>query len=745
MDALHDLLTTNGIQIACSDLKKLLTLYTTDTNFDKNVAATLISATLANTTLPMPAREENINIILTMWNTIKDPLLISIIEKHIDVLFTSILASDLVPTFVRMRHARLISNCIKNDSFSIVPTITNFACEEFKKSGRMPYGILQLIIKSPQSIGGTIINTILKLINHHNSENTSVICFTPKTDVEKTKPIPKSKFKKENKFFNLDSNDEEEEESGEYSSGSELTCSSNDSCDSILDSILDSDSSIDKDEVVEIRKVINHITNNSLLPRSENVTIDVTINTAKVNDSINTAKVNDSIDISISLDDNSDTTKSDAEEVNDDNNYQDSQDSQDSQELTNTNTYASLVTQINKKIDPEIIYKFVENKEEPISVRYNNAQLVEILFNDICNAIISQYKYTGKSKSKNKGKNKQEKINSFTDEYDEITSPFVNNSLLQPSRLLAVFNNIYKNNRFKQSPQFVEQIVKNCDESVMQQMASYVPEMYKLLFENPIDLKSQMKKMEKYPINPANTPKNHNISSNIGVFAEIMRLTAHYMDSVTINNIIMVVHGIVDLESVSETTSVNQTFSLKLVSAKNKPDKPGKYDKNKQKSLKMSENLLNIEAIEIVNMYFPLQLMTLIQSRLFQDGICIFGAPRKYGYSRSVKKALITYTHILNSWGYLPYDTLSEKHMCLSENNIPCALCLHDTKWIFKKCKHSICRRCFISNAYTKKNIIRYSREIVFSECVTCDTLNKLKDRKGGKMRDLSDSEDSDD
>lgn len=726
MESLQSLL-TNDIQIACTDLQKLLNLYRNGSLFDKNMAALLISSTLSNTTLPLPVREKNIRIILGNWNricVINDPLLSEVINKNLHTIFTSVLAEEKVPRSVLLDHAHLITNSINNTEFLIVPIITDFALEQLKKHGRMPAGILELIIRSPQSVGGKIIHTILSNVKNNTNEPFVVPSSVPLITKHKTR---KTKGSDSNESKSDSDNDSVSSAESECADGSECGKARRHKCQSGSES----DSDIDEDEDTDTDTgVCSSVSSaDDVSHNDDEVRIDVNIKNENVNiidkfDQIIKTDIVPQGAPELIRDDRENDIKIESEEGDD-------------EEIDKTYHHnTNLVTRITKNINPEVVIEVKkssnDHKSEPVHI--SNTQMIETLFDDICTRIMMCHMLMYR-------RNKEIPM-VFTNEYDEIISPFVNSDILSPKRLLAVFSDIYKSG-FTLAQQFIDCINKNCDENIMKSIASHVPEMYKSLFgktDNPRDHLRQISNRASRGI-----IKHYSHDTDIGVFAAMMSHLANYMDNETINNIIIVVNGIEELET--KPTYQSSIMSLNPKYRRFNKDRSNNNNNNKSKVIKISEHLLNIDAIEIVNSYFPVQLMNAIQSTLFENALCVFST-RKHNYDRYIKKALINYTQILNSRGYLPYDNITKNDLQLTNQDNRCPMCLHDTKWVLKKCKHSICRRCFISNAYTKNNMQRY-KGIVFEECITCNTINT--GRKGGKrdaperrIEHVIDSEESD-
>lgn len=295
----------------------------------------------------------------------------------------------------------------------------------------------------------------------------------------------------------------------------------------------------------------------------------------------------------------------------------------------------------------------------------------------------------------------------FTDEYDELLSVIVNSPLMSPERIMPIIIH-------RVSPKYLTQFIKRisiiCDESVVRRIATNVPNIYKLLFTHQFDSAKRHKSLRYRHISDDDSlDEKLSSTSYIDIFSEILKQTADFMNSTTIDNIIMTVHGIDDTQSVPVRAEPYR-YSLDL-----NRDKINVH-------MKISTKQFNIEAIKIVNTYFPVQLVHIIQ-KLFLSSLCMFNT-MKY-YDDDFRRDLIIYTRQLNFWGYLPYDKLCEKHLHLTNDVKDCPLCLTETRWSFR-CKHAMCRRCFIDNAYSVENMNRH-KDFVFNDCVTCNTTKRMK------------------
>jgi len=374
----------------------------------------------------------------------------------------------------------------------------------------------------------------------------------------------------------------------------------------------------------------------------------------------------------------------------------------------------SLVTSIGI-VDPE---KNVNINHNTIRTKDNVQVQIEALFNIVCNTIIT---YTGTT---------------FINEYDELLAPLVNTPLMSPDRILPI---IIRNASVECALQFIKQIPIICDESVVRKIATSVPNMYKLLFTHQFDFNIiKRRKLHRHISDDDSSDEGPSPTSYIDIFFEILKQTADFMDSTTIDNIIMIVHGMDTQTQIQPLPSTSiQTLSNRYVS---KQTLSNRYVSNRDEDsvqMKISSELFNIEAIKIINTYFPVQLLQMIQ-KLFLGSLCVFNLnTSKKCINRDYRNDLINYTRLLNLWGYLPYDRLCGKYLILMDDVKVCPLCLTETKWSLR-CKHAMCRRCFVDSAYTLENMNRY-KGLVFDDCITCTTTKRMKRLVNDAARDNRD------
>ena len=619
MDALQYLLVNGKIKFACIDLKRLIKLYQSDPNVDKDLIRLLLKSTLNNKYLPNSLRVRYIRVILNNWNMINDPELMNIIKDYVHVLIISILSDSIISKYTRKKYINKIITIIKNienndedenNVFALSSIIIQAAVDDFKKHNKLRKGYLGLIIKSPQSIGGDIIREILQFILSNDMQKVT---------------LTNSKYKQ--------------------LSESESTCTSND---------ISSDTN----------------TISSCINKEKNIT--------EMYNAENLSKISESSDIDKSI--------------------------ESSENIQNN---LGLITRINDKniINPEIdnsemyLNDTKTNLPNLISNNMSKNELIEILFVDICNCILEDNEFDIDHKS--------------IDAYDEIFSPIINSGFLCPEKILATVYHLHNNSLYDIDIigcRLIECIFNNCNEELMQQIAAYVPIMYITLMSKDITK-----------------------TILFDIFKNIMRHTVNYMDNDTVEQLIMNSHGIpygIMNKLSQELTHTLDTHKIKSTCKKSTYEIKSACKKNKRITY-ISHHLFNIKIIRLINDYFPLQLMRLIRTTIFTKYICIF---KNTKYSTSIKKKLIEYTNILNEWGYLPYDSICDA-LWLGNNisNIGlCPICLHDTNWRFTSCNHAICRRCFISNAYTNNNINTVSF-IVFRNCITCNTIKGNKCSGKGK------------
>jgi len=215
--------------------------------------------------------------------------------------------------------------------------------------------------------------------------------------------------------------------------------------------------------------------------------------------------------------------------------------------------------------------------------------------------------------------------------------------------------------------------------------------------------------------------KDNDVDGLVKYFDKFITLYIDDLTPMTINNIILSVHGGLSYQ--------------RLLRSNNNPYNDKTYKKT------LDVKLFHVKIIDVIRTFFPDQFKKIVDE-LFMKRFCIFNS----NYKDKVARTLIKYTDYLNKLGFLPYDKICNDYMVLIDPDsvnvnqvlMTCSSCLMETLWTLKECGHYLCRECFISNIYTESNIGNDIEDC--TPCVTCRSIRNMKNMK----YDSDDSDDSD-
>lgn len=286
--------------------------------------------------------------------------------------------------------------------------------------------------------------------------------------------------------------------------------------------------------------------------------------------------------------------------------------------------------------------------------------------------------------------------------YDTIIEPIVNSDYVSADMLLSLMKNLYSNNHKNNTNMLADRIYLLCDEDKKIKIASLIPNFY--IRESLINDNNNYSDDNDYKV------KYHN---NIDYLKYLMHNIAPYMQSDIIRSIILAVHGCYDITKLL----FKRTFHHKSTY---------RYEHEIRSHVNganiISYKLFCIDAINIINLHFPKQLKNMIHEGMFEHILCVY----RNRYESNITKELVKYIRILNAWEYLPYELICDPYMEKTEKIECCPICLNDTNWQRTKCKHVICKKCYVDTVYDTNQSYRRTKQ-EFLSCMTCKTLKRLQ------------------